>query len=445
MNAPEETKPSPVPANAPAKQEGAAPRRVAGAEPAVWTERMLTALTRGLKGNQWFSLIDKVYADRTLELAWEKVRANAGGSGVDRITIERFAKDCPRGLLDLKEQLRTARYQPLPVKRVWIPKPGTSQARPLGIPAVRDRIVQTALRMVIEPIFEHRFAAHSYGFRPGRGCKGALRRVQTLLDEGCTWIVDADLKSYFDTIPKDRLMRRVEERLADGRVLALLRRYLDQEVMEELIRHEPTDRGTPQGAVISPLLANIYLDPLDHLLAENGVEMVRYADDFVLLCWSEEAAKAALARVQTWVEENGLTLHPEKTRLVDLTQPGGFDFLGYHFEREYRWPRRKAWDRLKDQVRALTPRTSGHSLEATITRLNQMLRGWYGYFRHSHRTTFPAVDGYTRGRLRAILRKRAGRRGRARGSDHQRWRNHYFTELGLFSLTQAHASAGQSR
>lgn len=445
MKTPQEAKPPPVPACARAKQGGDVVRPTAGAQPAVWTERMLTALRRGLKGNQWFSLIDKVYADRTLELAWEKVQSNAGGSGVDRITIERFAKDCPRGLLDLKEQLRTARYQPLPVKRVWIPKPGTSQERPLGIPAVRDRIVQTALRMVIEPIFEHHFAEHSYGFRPGRGCKDALRRVQTLLDEGCTWIVDADLKSYFDTIPKERLMRRVEQRLADGRVLALIRSYLDQEVMEELTRHEPTDRGTPQGAVISPLLANIYLDALDHLIAESGVEMVRYADDFVLLCRSKEAAQAALARVQTWVEENGLTLHPEKTRLVDLTQPGGFDFLGYHFEREYRWPRRKAMDRLKDKVRELTPRSSGHSLEATITRLNEMLRGWFGYFQHSHRTTFPSVDGFVRGRLRSILRKRAGKRGRARGTDHHQWCNHYFTELGLFSLTQAHVLARQSR
>jgi len=449
MNIPPETKPSPVLATARTKQGGDASRRLAGAEPAVWTERMLIALTRGLEGNQWFRLIDKVYADRTLEQAWEKVQSNAGGRGVDRITIERFAKDCPRGLLDLKEFCwpaeRTARSQPLPVKRVWIPKPGTNQKRPLGIPAVRDRIVQTALRMVIEPIFEHHFAEHSYDFRPGLGCKDALRRVQTLLDEGCTWIVDADLKSYFDTIPKDRLMRRVEERLADGRVLALLRSYLEQEVMEELTKHEPTDRGTPQGAVISPLLANIYLDPLDHLLADSGVEMIRYADDFVLLCRSEEAAQAALARGQTWVEENGLTLPPEKTRLVDVTQPGGFDFLGYHFERKYRWPRRKAMDRLKDKVRELTPRTSGHSREATITRLNQMLRGWFGYFEYSHRTTFPRIDGYVRGRLRSILRQRAGKRGRARGTDHPQWRNHYFTELGLFSLTQAQVLARQSR
>ena len=405
---------------------------------------MLTALERGVKGNRWFSLIDKVSGDGTLELAWAKVRSNAGGSGVDRITVERFAKDCPRGLLDLQEQLRMASYQPLPVKRVWIPKPGTTERRPLGIPAVRDRIVQTALRLVIEPIFEHRFAEHSYGFRPGRGCKDALRRVQALFDEGSTWIVDADLKSYFDTIPKDRLMCRVEERIADGRVLALLRSYLDQGVLEELTLHEPTERGTPQGAVISPLLANLYLDPLDHLLADSGLQMVRYADDFVILCRSEDEAKSALARVQTWVGENGLTLHPEKTRIVDATQPGGFDFLGYHFERGYRWPRRKALDRLRDKVRQMTPRTSGDSLACTIARLNQTLRGWYGYFQHSHRTTFPAVDGYVRGRLRSILRKRVGRRGRGRGADHQRWRNHYFDELGLFSLTQAHASACQS-
>ena len=192
------------------------------------------------------------------------------------------------------------------------------------------------------------------------------------------------------------------------------------------------------------MLANIYLDPLDHLLAAGGVQMVRYADDFVLLCRSEDEAKAALARVQTWVEENGLTLHPEKTRLVDATQPGGFDFLGYHFERGYRWPRRKAMDRLRDKVRQLTPRTSGVSMESTVTRLNEVLRGWFGYFQHSYRTTFPEIDSFIRGRLRSILRKRAGQRGRARGLDHQRWRNRYIPELGLFSLTHAHASFVQS-
>jgi RNA-directed DNA polymerase len=174
------------------------------------------------------------------------------------------------------------------------------------------------------------------------------------------------------------------------------------------------------------------------------MQMVRYADDFVILCRSQEEAKAALARVQTWVSENGLTLHPQKTRIVDATQPGGFDFLGYHFERGYRWPRRKAMDRLRDKVRQLTPRNSGDSMEGILTRLNEGLRGWYAYFKHSHRTTFPGVDGYIRGRLRSILRQRAGRRGRGCGADHQRWRNPYFTELGLLSLTHAHALACQS-
>jgi RNA-directed DNA polymerase len=443
MSTPQENQPPIVPQ--PDKQGGELSRQVAGAEPGVWSERMMTALVRGVKGNQWFSLIDKVYADRTLELAWGKVRSNAGGSGVDRVTIERFAKDCPRGLLDLKEQLRLARYQPLAVKRVWIPKPGTKEERPLGIPAVRDRIVQTALRMVIEPIFEHQFAEHSYGFRPGRGCKDALRRVQLLLNEGYTWIVDADLKGYFDTIPKDRLMERVSERIADSRVLKLIGSYLDQEIMEELVRYAPTGRGTPQGAVISPLLANIYLDPLDHLLAAQGVQMVRYADDFLLLCRSEEAAKAGLVQVQTWVEQNGLMLHPQKTRLVDATQPGGFDFLGYHFERGYRWPRRKALDRLKDTVREHTPRTSGVALEATIAQINPILRGWFAYFQHSYRTTFPPLDSFIRQRLRAILRKRAGRRGCPGNVDYRQWPNRYFTDLGLFSLTQAHQSACQPR
>jgi RNA-directed DNA polymerase len=401
---------------------------------------MLTALVTGLTGNRWFRLIDKVYRIETLVAAWKKVQSNAGGSGVDGITVERFEKTCHDGLLVLKKQLQEATYQPKPVKRVWIPKPGSTEKRPLGIPVVRDRIAQTALRRVIEPIFEVTFAEHSYGFRPGRGCKDALRRVQHLLDEGYTWIVDADLKSYFDTIPKARLMTRVEERIADGRVLALIQSYLDQGVMDDLRYYEAGEDGTPQGSVISPLLANICLNPLDHLMAESGYEMVRYADDFVILCRSREAAEAALARVQTWVAENGLKLHPEKTRIVDATQRGGFDFLGYHFERGYRWPRKKSMDKVERRIRELTPRrTCGCSLELCIASLNEVLKGWYGYFKHSHKTAFEDVDGYVRGRLRSILRNREGRRGRGRGKDHQKWRNHYFAKLGLFSLMQAHA------
>jgi len=228
----------------------------------------------------------------------------------------------------VKKQLEAGTYQPKPVKRVWIEKPGSAEKRPLGVPTVQDRIVQTALRMVIEAIFEKDFAEHSYGFRPGRGCKDALRRVDLLLKQGNCWVVDADLKSYFDTIPHDRLMEQVESKIADGRVLKLIQSYLKQGVMEELKYFEAGEEGTPQGAVISPLLANLYLDPLDHLMARKGWEMVRYADDFVILCQTQEQAQEALHEIQQWTQAAGLKLHPEKTRLVDMKQPGGFDFLG---------------------------------------------------------------------------------------------------------------------
>lgn len=442
MKTPVEVQPPEVPARD--KQGGDVRARWAWVEPQVWTERMLTALETGVKGNQWFSLMDKVYRLDTLGIGWEQVQANAGGSGVDGITVERFAKDCPRGLLVLNEQLRQGSYRPQLVKRCWIPKRGTKEKRPLGIPTVRDRIVQSALRMVIEPIFERDFAEQSYGFRPGRGCKDALRRVQQLLDEGCTWIVDADLKRYFDTIPHERLMAKVGERIADGRVLGLIESYLKQGVLDGLSAYEAGEEGTPQGAVISPLLANIYLNPLDQQMVRQGYEMVRYADDFVILCRSEEAAQAVLREVQTWVQANGLTLHPEKTRLVDMMQPGGFDFLGYHFERGHRWPRKKSLMKLKDTIRALTPRTSGQSLDSSIKKLNQTLRGWYGYFKHGHRSRFELIDGYTRGRLRAILRRRIRRRGRSRGRDHQKWSNYYFTAAGLFSLVQADLATRRS-
>lgn len=431
----QEDKPSTVPEKG--KQEGEIRTRWDWVETAVWTERMLEALEKGVKGKLWFSLIDKVYAEKNLETAWAKVESNAGGCGVDGITVGRFAKDSTRELLVLKEQLRQATYQPKPVRRVWIPKPGTSQKRPLGIPTVRDRIVQTALRNVIEPIYERDFAEHSYGFRPGRGCKDALRRVQELLDEGNTWVVDADLKSYFDTIPHERLMKRMEEKVADGRVLELIRSYLKQGVMEGLSEYEAGEEGTPQGAVISPLMANVYLNPMDHLMADKGIEMVRYADDFVILCKTQQEAQEALAMVQTWTGENELILHPEKTHIVDATVKGGFDFLGYHFEREYRWPRKKSMDRIKDKIRELTRRTNGDSMEYTIARMNEVLRGWFGYYKHSQKSTFPMLDGYVRGRLRTILRKRTKRKGIACGADHQRWPNAYFARKNLFDLKQA--------
>jgi len=435
-----EAKPTTVPE---AKQVGEVRARWAWTEPEVWTERMLTALEDGVKGGIWFSLIDKVYKPGNLGAAFAKVKANQGAAGVDRQTIEMFEANLDTNLSRVAQQLADGSYCPQAVRRHWIAKPGSNEQRPLGIPTVRSRVVETALRNVMEPIFERDFAEHSYGFRPRRGCKDALRRVDHLLKAGNTWVVDADLQSYFDTIPKQKLLRRVAEKVADSRVLELVEAMLQTEVMEGLEHWTPV-AGTPPGAVISPLLSNIYLDPLDHELARNGYEMVRYADDFVILCRSEAEARAALAKVQAWTAQAGLCLHPEKTRIVDATQRGGFDFLGYHFERGYRWPRRKSVAKLKATMRSQTRRTQGHSLRTTIETVNQTLTGWFGYFKHSHKTAFPALDKWIRMRLRSILRHRRKRKGRARGTDNVRWPNAYFVAQGLFSLTAAREQLCQS-
>ena len=432
------------PASVPATATQAGPTdRWWWVEPTVWTERMLSALENGVKGGKWFSLMDKVYSPKNLKAAWARVRLNAGAAGIDKQTIDLFEKNEEWELQQLHEQLRDGKYRPLAVRRTWINKPGSTEKRPLGIPAIRDRVVQTALRHTLEPIWEAEFAETSYGFRPGRGCLNALRRVDELLKKGYTWVVDADLRKYFDTIPHDRLMEVVRQRVADGRVLDLIESYLQAGVMDGDEIQEP-ELGTPQGAVMSPFLSNLYLDDLDHETARQGYAMVRYADDFVILCRSQEEAERALAWVRGQVEAKGLTLHPEKTRLVDATQKGGFDFLGYHFERGMRWPRKKSLDKLKERVRLETPRNSGRSLLVTIGKLNQVLRGWFGYFKYSHKTTFRPIDSWVRMRLRSILRKRAGRKGRGRGADHHRWINAFFAEQGLFGLVEAHALACQS-
>jgi RNA-directed DNA polymerase len=403
---------------------------------------MLTALQTGVRGGRWHTLIDKVYQPLNLYAASTSVLANAGAAGVDHQTVEDFEVNRPEELRRLEEALRTDTYRPQAVRRAWIPKPGSTEKRPLGIPTVRDRIVQTALWHVLEPICDVTFAEHSYGFRHGRGCHQALERVETLLREGCVYVVDADLKSYFDTIPKDRLLARLRERVSDSRVLRLVGLFLDQGVMDGLTQWTP-DTGTPQGAVRSPLLANLYLNPLDHLLAEAGLAMVRYADDFVILCRTPADAARALTLVQAWVTDNGLTLHPTKTQIVDA-RTDGFDFLGYRFRGDLRLPRPKSLDKLKATIRAKTRRTNGHSLCCIVASLTPTLRGWFTYFRHCHWTVFPTLDSWLRGRLRSILRKRQGRAGRGRGADHPRWPNAFFAAHGLYSLSAAHVRLCQS-
>src|SRR6266516_2590647 len=373
-----EVRPTPV---LEAKQVGEVQARWAWTEPAVWTERMLTALEVGVKGGIWFSLIDKVYKPRNLRAAFAQVKANQGAAGVDHQTIEMFEADLETNLNKVSQQLADGSYRPQAVRRQWVAKPGSKEKRPLGIPTVRSRVVETALRNVLEPIFERDFAEHSYGFRPRRGCKDALRRVDHLLKAGNTWVVDADLQSYFDTIPKQKLLEQVAEKVADSRVLELVEAMLQTEVMEGLAR---------------------------------------------------------------WTAQAGLRLHPDKTRIVDATQPGGFNFLGYHFERGYRWPRRKSVAKLKATIRGKTRRTHGSSLRIIIRMVNQTLTGWFGYFKHSHKTALPPLDKWVRMRLRTLLRQRRKRKGRARGTDNVRWPNAFFAAQGLFSLSAARAQCGQS-
>ena len=408
----------------------------------VWTDRMLAALAHGVRGGRWHTLSDKVYQPDNLWAASTSVLGNQGAAGVDGQTVQQFDGQLLEELQRLEEDLRTDKYRPQAVRRVWIPKPGSTEKRPLGIPSVRDRVVQTALLHVLEPIFDHTFAEQSYGFRHGRGCHHALERVEALLNEGYVYVVDADLKSYFDTIPKDRLMERIGAKVSDSRVLQWVKLFLDQGVMEGLREWTP-ETGTPQGAVISPLLANIYLNPLDQRLAEAGFAMIRYADDFVVLCRTRAEADRALVLVQRWVEDNGLTLHPTKTKIVDA-RTEGFAFLGYEFRDRLRLPRKKSLDKVKETIRVHTRRTNGHSLRMILWRLNATLQGWFGYFRHCIWPVYTALDSWIRGRLRSILRKRAGRSGRGRGADHQRWPNAYFEDQGLFSLHTAHELLGQS-
>jgi RNA-directed DNA polymerase len=338
-----------------------------------------SALEQGVKGSKWFSLIDKVSRLDVLELAWAKVQSNAGACGVDGITVERFGKDSQERLLAVSEQIQRGAYQPQPVKRVWIPKPGSAEKRPLGIPTVGGRVVQTALRMVIEPIFERVFAEESFGFRPGRSCQDALRRVDGLLQSGHVHVVDIDIRGYFDAIPHERLMAEVREHIADGRVLAMIEAFLKAGVMGEMAGWE-AESGTPQGGVISPLLANIYLNPLDWKLAQAGWEMVRYADDIVVLCRAPEEAARALETIRAWMAEAGLELHAGKTKIVEMAQAGAhFDFLGYRFWRGKagklrRFVRPKSRQKLRARIKPLTKRTNGESLEAIVAKLNPILR-----------------------------------------------------------------------
>ena len=435
-------RPAPVTGATRAKQAGEIRDRWWWIEHGVWTDRMLTRLEQSEPTTVWFGLWDKVIGLRNLQAAFQAVWRNRGAPGVDGQTVEQFDQEERVQLARLEEELRTGSYRRQPARRVWIPKPGTTEQRPLGIPAVRDRVVEAALRNVLEPIFERDFAGSSYGFRPGRGCREAVRRVEELLSQGYVWCVDADLKSYFDTIPHEGLMELVRQRVVDGSVLALVEQCLEAGVLEELEGWQPTERGTPQGAVISPLLANLYLNPLDHEMEGRGRKLVRYADDLVVLCRSREEAQRVLEELRVWTGKAGLTLHPTKTRIVNGTEEG-FDFLGWHFCGGKKWPRKKSLQKLRERLRPLTRRQQGGCLAAIAATVNPILRGWYNYFRDSHGSDLGVTDGWVRRRLRAMLRKREKRPGYGLGKeDHRRWPNRWFAAQGLFSLEHGSCAYG---
>ena len=407
----------------------------------VWTERMPNALSVGVRGGKWHALIDKVYSELNLFTSARKVLGKKGAAGVDRQSTADFGEHTISEIKRLREQLQQRTYRPQAVRRVQIPKPGSNQKRPLGIPTVRDRVVQTALVNVIEPIFDHEFHERSFGFRHGRSCHDALRVVEELLETGHVFVVDADLQSYFDTIPKDRLMNLVRSKISDRGILELIELFLNQSILEELRQWTP-EAGVPQGAVLSPLLSNLYLNELDHRMAALGYQMVRYADDFVILCRSQEQAEGALEEVKRFVEEAGLSLHPEKTHIVDSREKS-FAFLGYSFRGKLRFPRAKSHQKMVETIRRLTPRKSGQSIEATIAQINRVTVGWFTYFRHCTWNIFDKYDGMVRKRLRRQLLKRH-RRNPKRQSRTQRWPNAYFSDRGYRSLRVSHTAYVQS-
>lgn len=416
-------------------------------EPSIWTENMLTALENGVKGGKWFSIIDKVYSLKTLKLAWAKVKANKGAAGVDGVSIERFTTNEDKYLQELSNELKEGSYSPQPVKKVYIPK-GKGKTRPLGIPTIKDRVAQQAAKLVLEPILENEFLSTSYGFRPNKGAKDALREVDKLLKVGDTWVVDVDITEFFDTIPHEKLMDKLRNYVADRKYLQLVEKWLNQKIMEEGKAWNPI-KGSPQGAVLSPLLANLYLHDLDVLMKNKGFRMIRYADDFVILTDNETDARRALEIIQKWTMENDLTTHPEKTHVGNcLIEGQGFDFLGYRFECRKKWVRRKSISNFRDKVRQMTKRTCGKSIEKVIEKLNPTLRGWYNYFKHVDKWDMNTFDAFVRRRLRAILRKFNKRPGFGRSSrDHKEWPNSFFANLSLFSMhkTRGLEIACQSR
>lgn len=412
------------------------------------------------EGRKWYSLIDKMWAKANLEEAFKEVKRNRGAAGIDRVTIKAFESELEHHLEVLQQALRSKTYRPKPVRRVYIPKADGTQ-RPLGIPTVGDRVVQAAARRVLEPIFEAKFMDCSYGFRPERSAHMALKNIRKDLDDGFRYVIDADLKSYFDTIPHERLLGMVRETVVDGSVLALLEKFLQAGVMDDGSFHM-NEQGTPQGGVISPLLANIYLHPLDKQMTERGHRMTRYADDFVICCKTQKGAERVLRSVVRLLERDmGLNVHPQKTKIVNSKRES-FVFLGHEFKPGKKMvPSDKAIAKFKERVKTITRRNQTVNVQKLVKKtLNPYLRGWGNYFATGHvKRRFEEFDSWIRRRLRAVqmrswrkIRKlhremrRRGWRGELPLMRMTAWRssrtahtnfalpNKWFEEIGLCSL-----------
>lgn len=355
------------------------------------------------------SLIDKVYKLLNLYIAWEKVRERKGAGGVDRVSIEDFEQNLDLNLREIHRLLYEDKYIPQPVRRVWLPKP-SGDKRPLGIPTIRDRVVQQALLNRLSRIFEPKFLDCSFGFRPNRSAHQAIQRIEECFSDGCEWIVELDIEKFFDTVDRNLLLELVKEEIVDGRVLRLIRSFLEAGVMEEM-KVKNVLSGMPQGGVISPLLANIYLHPFDEAMTQEGYRIIRYADDMVVLCRTKAEAEAVLHKVRKVLEGKlELKLNAQKTRVVHKTQ--GFEFLGYYFGRgysDYKMPRRRAIEAFKGKVRRLTRRHQPKSMSTIITELNPVVRGWGNYFvKGNCRRVFTELDFWLRNRITAYKLKRQG-------------------------------------
>lgn len=411
----------------------------------VWTPAMVEAREKYRQAEKkWYLLYDKLYDRSNLYAAWRQVEANGGAPGVSGETIEQIEDTIDDRLRTTARDLEDQKYEVSPIRRKLIPKgDGSGKMRELGIPEVMDRVVQAAVVRLIEPIYEDKFLKGSYGFRPERSAHHALARVEAAIGTDRPFVVDADIRNCFGSIPHSALMEEVAREISDPKLLKLIRRFVEADIVEEMKRWKP-EEGTPQGAVLSPLLANIYLHRFDLEMARAGFETVRYADDFVVLGRTREEAEAALLKAAEVLGEMGLDLHPEKTRVVDARQDR-FQFLGYQFWPGGREPRNSSRDKLYDRIRAKTPRNNGHSMREIVRRLNRTLKGWYAYFRHSHWNVFPDVDGFVRRRLRSILRKREKRHGSAKRTDNLRYPTRIFTGLGLFTMSERHQREAGAR